>query len=296
MVSTPQPGKSGKDAFRTLPQRVVSALVAFGLLVVAMWIGWPALLPVSVFGAIWSLREYRAMLRGKGLTVGDRSIYVYAVLVLIASLPNLPPPTTGATWREIVIVAFALHMLVREVARPAERALERMVYGLFGMLWIPLLLSFGLLLRYLPDARTGFWYLLITVVGAYASDVGAYFVGSTIGKRKLAPEISPNKTLEGALGGLGLSFLIVFGMVELSRAWAPPGVNIYDALTFSLLVSSAAQLGDLSESLIKRSLGAKDSGQFLPGHGGILDRLDSVMFTLPVAYYFLAFSVFGLGK
>lgn len=281
------------DAFRTLPQRAISGLLAFGGLTIAMWIGWPALLPLAIFAAIWSLREYRAMLRAKGLSVGDRSIYVYATLLLIGSLPHLPMPVSGATWREIVVVTFALQMLVREVARPAEKALERMVYGLFGILYIPLLLSFGLLLRYLPDARQGFWYLLITVLGAYASDTGAYFVGSTFGKRKLAPEISPNKTIEGAIGGLVLSFMIVFGMVELSRAWAPPGVNIYDAVTFGILVSSAAQLGDLAESVIKRSLGAKDSGSFLPGHGGLLDRLDSVMFTLPVAFYFLAFSVFG---
>lgn len=287
--------QKANETFRTLPQRAVSGFLAFGALALAMWIGWPALLPLTIFAATWSLREYRAMLRVKGLSVGDRSIYVYAALLLVGSLPGLPVPVTGATWREITVVIFALHMLVREVARPAEKALERMVYGLFGMLYIPLLLSFGLLLRYLPDARQGFWYLLITVLGAYASDTGAYFVGSTMGKRKLAPEISPNKTLEGAIGGLVLSFLIVFGMVELSRAWAPPGVNIYDAVTFGILVSSAAQLGDLAESVIKRSLGAKDSGRFLPGHGGLLDRLDSVMFALPVAFYFLAFSVFGPG-
>jgi phosphatidate cytidylyltransferase len=283
------------ETFRALPQRAASGLLAFGALVVAMWIGWPALLPLSILAAIWSLREYRIMLRAKGLSVGDRSIYVYAALLLIWSLPTLPMPVPGATWREIVVVTYALHMLVREVARPAEKALERMVYGLFGMLYIPLLLSFGLLLRYLPDARHGFWYLLITVLGAYASDTGAYFVGSTLGKRKLAPEISPNKTLEGAIGGTVLSFLMVFGMVELARVWSPPGVNIYDAVIFGILVSSAAQLGDLAESVIKRSLGAKDSGKFLPGHGGLLDRLDSVMFALPVAFYFLAFSVFGPG-
>ncbi len=289
--------RKANEAFQTLPQRFISGILAFGGLVVVMYIGWYALLPLGIFAAVWSLREYRTMLRNKGLSVGDRSIYAYAALLLIGSLPPqvLPAPIAGATWREIVMVIFALHMLVREVTRPAEKALERMVYGLFGMLYIPLLLSFGLLLRYLPDARQGFWYLLITVVGAYASDTGAYFVGSSLGRRKLAPEISPNKTVEGAFGGLVLSFLIVFGMVELSRAWAPPGVNIYDALTFSILVSSAAQLGDLAESVIKRSLGAKDSGNFLPGHGGLLDRMDSLMFTLPVAFYFLAFSVFGPG-
>ncbi|MFN3266144.1 MAG: phosphatidate cytidylyltransferase, partial [Deinococcales bacterium] len=123
-------------------------------------------------------------------------------------------------------------------------------------------------------------------------DVGAYTIGGLIGKRKLAPEISPSKTLEGSLGGLFCSALMLFLMQEAIRSFIPD-VRIWEIWLFAILVSSAAQLGDLAESVIKRSLGAKDSGTFLPGHGGLLDRLDSLLFVLPVAYYFLSVAVFS---
>ena len=296
------PSAKPRRAFDALPQRVVSSLISFAAVVILVWLS-STLIVLLGAAVIIGLREYRAMLRNKGIEVGGRAIYVYGLLVLVSSLPGLPEPLPGVSWREAVLIAFGLHLLISEVVRPGERPLERVVYSAFGLFYIPFLLSFAMSLRYLPNpqdglwylpnTREGFWYLMITVVGAYASDIGAYMIGGAFGKRKLAPEISPAKTVEGALGGLGFSFLLVFGLAEIVRASFPPGVNLYDALVFSLLVSSAAQLGDLSESLIKRSLGAKDSGNFLPGHGGLLDRMDSILFALPVAFYFLRLAVFS---
>jgi phosphatidate cytidylyltransferase len=283
-------------AFSTLPQRIVSALVAFSGVVLMVWGGWPTLTVLLIAVSFLGLHEFRAMARHKGMAVGGRSIYGFAALMMLASEPWLREGVgfipEGIPWREIVMWMYLTWVLIVEVIRPSERPLERIMTSLFGMLYIPFLLSFGLLLRYEPNAQLGFWYVVITAVGAYASDVGAYFVGGSIGKRKLAPEISPNKTLEGAIGGLAFSFLVVFIFSELLRGIAPE-VKLVEMGIFSLLVSAAAQLGDLAESIIKRSFGVKDSGTFLPGHGGLLDRIDSTLFALAVAYYFLSVAVFG---
>ena len=288
--------KKKSGAFSTLPQRVISSLVAFSIVVFLIWAGWVSLTLLLVATTILALHEFRTMARRKGMPIGGRSIYGFGILMLIASEPWMQQGIWfipgGVPWREIVIWMYFIWVMIVEVIRPSERPLERIMTSLFGMLYIPFLLSFALLLRYEPNGVLGFWYVVVAAVGAYASDVGAYFVGGTIGKRKLAPEISPAKTLEGAVGGLAFSFLVVFIFSEFLRSIAPD-VRLIEMGIFSLLVSSAAQLGDLAESVIKRSFGVKDSGTFLPGHGGLLDRIDSTLFALPVAYYFLSVAVFG---
>jgi phosphatidate cytidylyltransferase len=288
--------QKSSGAFSTLPQRIISSLVAFSAVVAMVWFGWVTLTVLLIFATTLGLHEFRSMARKKGMAVGGRSIYGFGILMLLASGPLasqgfwvIPP---GVPWREIVVWAYLTWVLIVEVVRPSERPLERIMTSVFGLLYIPFLLSFGLLLRYEPNAQLGFWYVVVTAVGAYASDVGAYFVGGSMGRRKLAPEISPSKTLEGAIGGLAFSFLIVFVFSELLRGIAPE-VRLVEIGIFSLLVSSAAQLGDLAESIIKRSFGVKDSGTFLPGHGGLLDRIDSTLFALPVAYFFLSVAVFS---
>jgi phosphatidate cytidylyltransferase len=283
-------------AFRALPQRIVWSLVAFAVVVFCTWAGWVSLSLMLVAAVGMGLYEYRNMARRAGLAIGGRSIYVFAALMLLASQPWLREGIwfipAGIAWREIVLWAYVFWVMIVEVVRPSERPLERIMTSIFGMMYIPFLLSFGLLLRYYPNGTLGFWYVMIAAVGAYASDTGAYIVGGLFGKRKLAPEISPNKTLEGALGGLVFSALMVFIMQEAIRSFIPD-VRVWEIWMFAILVSSAAQLGDLAESVIKRSLGAKDSGTFLPGHGGLLDRIDSLLFALPVAYYFLSLAVFS---
>ncbi len=274
-----------------LGQRTLWGLVAIFSVIGMLWIGWIGALVLAIPAVIIGLHEFRSMARSKGYSVGGRSIYVFGLLMLVASLPILPENLKTVPWREIVVWAYFTWVMVVEVIRPSERPLERIMTSLFGVLYIPFLMSFGFLLRYTPNDHVGFWYIIITVVGAYASDTGAYFVGGRFGKRKLAPEISPAKTLEGALGGLLFSMLMVFGMSEAIRPLISD-VKLSEIWIFAILVSSAAQLGDLAESVIKRGFGVKDSGNFLPGHGGLLDRMDSLLFALPVAYYYLSVAVF----
>lgn len=150
---------------------------------------------------------------------------------------------------------------------------------LMGVLYIPLLLSHLALLRGLPDGISWIFLLLLIVM---SGDTGAFYVGSAIGKRKLYPVVSPNKSIEGMVGGLAGSVIGAFA----ARAIFFPGLAPIDCLATALLVGLAGQLGDLFESLLKRSFGVKDSGSIFPGHGGMLDRLDSILFAAPTLYIY----------
>ncbi|MGI8747246.1 MAG: phosphatidate cytidylyltransferase [Deinococcus sp.] len=271
----------------SLSIRVLTSLVGFGAVVVTVYFGWVTMLPALLLVAALGLREYIRMLDRRDIDVRRGSLYVFGAALIVASLPGLPAPWQGGSWREVILGFALLYSLVVEVIRPGERPLERIVYSLFGLLYIPWLLGYFLLLRYTPDAGDGLLYFSLPLLATFATDIGAYFVGYFFGRRKLAPEVSPGKTVEGAVGGLATSFLLVVVVTRLTGIW-----SLLDAFLYAAMVASASQLGDLSESLLKRSLGAKDSGSSLPGHGGMLDRLDSLLFAVPVTYLFLQLGVF----
>jgi len=132
--------------------------------------------------------------------------------------------------------------------------------------------------------RNAHWLLYALLVN-WAGDIGAYYVGRAFGTHKLAERISPNKTWEGAIGSLAASSLLAGAYL----VRFVPGVAIGQAIGLTLAVNAAGQLGDLSESAMKRGAGVKDSGALLPGHGGILDRVDSTLFSLPVVYAYWRF-------
>ncbi|WP_199777005.1 phosphatidate cytidylyltransferase [Deinococcus sp. NW-56] len=272
----------------SLSTRVLTSVVGFAVVSLIVVIGWWAMLPALVFVAVMGLFEYIRMLDRNDIDVRRVSLGVFGAAIIVASLPMIPaPPWEGGSWREVVLTVALGYLLVMEVMRPGERPLERVVYSLFGLLYIPWLLGYFLLLRYTPDGETGLLYFALPLLATFAADIGGYFGGHFFGRRKLAPEVSPGKTVEGAIGGLAFSFVIVLAMTQLTQIGSP-----LDALLLSILVASASQLGDLSESLIKRALKTKDSGSSLPGHGGFLDRLDSLLFAVPATYLFLNISLF----
>lgn len=157
----------------------------------------------------------------------------------------------------------------------------RLVFGIF---YIGLLGSHLVLLRFLPDGAG--WLIIASAITA-CSDTGAYFVGRALGKKKLCPNISPNKTVEGAAGGilLGLLGALLFAFLLL------PAVNLLFVIGVAIFLSMVGIAGDLTESIIKRGTATKDSGSWLAGHGGILDRVDSLLFVCPVLYYLLLLPV-----
>jgi phosphatidate cytidylyltransferase len=153
------------------------------------------------------------------------------------------------------------------------------------------MLSFGYVLRYHPYAvgrLAGTALLMLALVLVWISDTAAYVVGRAFGKRKLLPAVSPGKTVAGAVGALVITAVASWALVDLVLAPRTQlGLRTAHAVLFGVVVSTAVQLGDLAESLIKRQAGVKDSSQIIPGHGGVLDRIDGMLFALPIAYWLL---------
>lgn len=196
---------------------------------------------------------------------------LFPFFILHADHSKLLLAIATATVASALLFLFSLDD-IREAA--AETALF-----VLGLLYIPILLSHLVLLYSFPDGAEWIFLLLLLVMG---SDTAAYYVGSSFGKHKLYPRVSPNKSIEGAVGGLAGSVAGAF----IAKFTFFPGLAAVDCVATGLLLGVLAQTGDLFESLLKRSFGVKDSGWIVPGHGGILDRLDSILFAAPAAYYY----------
>ncbi|MEX0912015.1 MAG: CDP-archaeol synthase, partial [Gemmatimonadota bacterium] len=163
-----------------------------------------------------------------------------------------------------------------------------------GAVYTGALLSFGLFLRHLPGntgSVHGTALLLAPVVLTWASDTCAYFAGRRWGTRKLIPSVSPGKTVQGAIGAVVGTVAAAIAYRYVLEPFPTYRLGLLEAVVVGLLISVAAQLGDLAESLFKRDAGMKDSGALLPGHGGALDRFDSLLFTLPLGYFFFRYLV-----
>ncbi len=163
--------------------------------------------------------------------------------------------------------------------REMQAVSRDMAISLFGLIYVPLLLAHAGLLRMLPEGRA--WVFLVLAI-VMASDTLAYLVGKTWGRRRLYEAVSPKKSIEGAIGGLAGGLLGAF----IGKLTFFSGLNGLDVLLLGVGVGLFSQLGDLVESLLKRSFGVKDSGTLIPGHGGMLDRLDSLLFAFPMTYYY----------
>lgn len=163
-----------------------------------------------------------------------------------------------------------------------HRRLKETTLVAFGVLYVGFTLSTVASTRLLPDGERLVIFLALVT---WAGDTGAYYAGTLFGKHPLAPSISPKKTVEGAIGGLALAESAAL----LAHAWFVPELSLSDALALGLLLTAAGLSGDLWESFIKRRVGVKDSGDILPGHGGMLDRLDSLLFTAPAFYYYVTY-------
>lgn len=150
----------------------------------------------------------------------------------------------------------------------------------FGVFYVAWLLGHLIPLRSFPDGPFLIFFLFLVT---WAHDTGAFYVGYNWGRRPLAPRISPRKTWEGLAGGVVASILVAYGC----RAWFLPTWTIAETFWTGALIGIVAPLGDLCESILKRSAGVKDSGGLIPGHGGVLDRADSLIFTAPAFYYYL---------
>ena len=299
-----------------LTQRVIVSVVAAPL---ALWIvlagGAPLAALLAMVCAIGAWEFYR-MARASGARPFDDAGIVLAGLAPLAVHAHY----IGVFTVRPALVAVVLLLILG--ASIAMRGVEGHPLGavattLFGVVYTAGLLGFAYAIRY-HDTVAGYdvvgarrvavgafhlglppggMLLVFPVLVTWASDVGAFFVGRAIGGRKLMPSVSPGKTLSGAMGGLIASMLVALFFARMVLVpVAHLGFTPWGALAFGAVISVAAQTGDLFESLLKRECGVKDSSRVIPGHGGVLDRLDSLIFVLPVAYLligFLAFPVFS---
>lgn len=158
---------------------------------------------------------------------------------------------------------------------------RKAAFQAMGSLYIPLAMAYAILIRQAPAGEL--WVFFIACV-IFAGDTGAYYAGTYFGRHKLCPSVSPGKTVEGAIGGLAANV----GIGVTYKLLFLPALSVVSSLFFCLAIGVAGQAGDLFESVLKRSAGVKDSGNILPGHGGILDRIDAILFALPVAYFIKA--------
>jgi phosphatidate cytidylyltransferase len=183
-----------------------------------------------------------------------------------------------------LFLATAIHVLLQP--DDIRNAASETALTVTGYLYVPLLLAHLVLLRLLPHGIDWVFLLLFIVM---MSDTCAYYLGSRFGRHKLYPAVSPNKSVEGAAGGLVGALVGAF----LCRVTFFAELNVMDCFYIALAGGSLAQVGDLFESLLKRSCGVKDSGTIIPGHGGMLDRLDSILFAAPLIYYYALIVFYG---
>jgi len=182
----------------------------------------------------------------------------------------------------ILMIVFAV-IFINELSRGnPEQGLINAAANLFGTVYIGFMFAYILLLRFIPGID-GLFYVLFAILVTWANDSAAYFIGINFGKHKLSPQISPKKSIEGSIGGFagGLIAAVILGLFF--------DKDVIFMLILGFLVVAAGQFGDLIESVIKRNAGVKDSGYFLPGHGGVLDRFDSLLLTAPVVYYIVIY-------
>ncbi len=265
-----------------LGSRFVTAGIVAAVALLAFAIGRiTAVLLVTVIVLACAFEVYEALRRAGYHTATVIGLLGCGGIVLMAY--NVGDAAFPLVSMLVVVFTFLWYMLEVIRARPTINiSLTLMVFA-----WVGILGAFaGLLLR--PDPQ-GTGLLLGVVACAVGGDIGGYFVGRASGNTPLMPRISPHKTLEGLIGG-AITSIVIGGIVGvLLSPWSDKG--ILAGLALGLVVAITAPIGDLAESLIKRDLGVKDIGTFLPGHGGFLDRFDAILFTLPAGYY-LALQIF----
>ncbi len=285
----PPPGPA-KAASWSLGLRIASGVLFVPLLVLLARAGGYAFVGFVALEVTLGLLEFYRMMRGKGL-------HPYPLLGLLCGL--------GVVWKcfrphqsqsDLLLTGAVLVTLGLGLRRPDLKGrIEGMAVTLFGVLYVGWLSAHLVLLRELPwrAATTydqGAWYVLLAFFLTWSCDTGAYAAGRAFGRTRPWTLISPRKSVEGAVGGLVAA--LVAGFV--ARAWFAPFLSARDAVVLGLGVGLFAQVGDLVESMLKRDARHGDSSDIIPGHGGILDRFDSLYFAAPLVFYYLKIAVFQI--
>ena len=274
-----------------LKKRVITALWGIPLLIAAVWFEQP--LPwftvlIAIWGVLAVFEFYRLVAASKVPPLTYFGL-IWTLLFVLSRNSNLlsilePHFDTNLLTPLLLATVVLLPLIWFLLRTQKEGAFTSWAWTIAGIFYVGWLLSYLVALRGLEDGRNWIFFALFTT---FASDTTAFFVGRALGKHHLAPNISPGKTWEGAVGG-------IFGAIIVSLFFILPTplflhLSWGQAILLGLLVSILGQLGDLTESMFKRNMGVKDSGRLIPGHGGFLDRMDSIVFAGVVVYYYALF-------
>lgn len=296
--ATPRTALAGeskpKSAAWALRLRIASGLLFVPLLLLLARVGGLAFLGFTVLQTLLGLREFFAMMRAKGLRPNVAVGYTAAIAIgVLAYRPYTPHVALLATAALLLLLSAALR-------HPERRGIvEGMAVTAFGVLYVAWLSAHFVLLREMPwraglDYADGAKLVLFAFLVTWSCDSGAYLVGRTLGRTRPWAAISPRKSLEGSVGGFvfALAGSLLGAKTFMHGPSGTPWLSTVDALAIGSLVGICGQVGDLVESLLKRDSQSGDSSEFIPGHGGILDRFDSLYFGAPIVYYYLKVAVF----
>ncbi|MBS0628842.1 MAG: CDP-archaeol synthase [Verrucomicrobia bacterium] len=281
------------DQFSDLNKRApmsVGILIALILLIIYAANPIVSICIVALVAALAAIGvwEYARLSNSKGVQPALHLMIIVAVCEVVAFFiahkwihsPELP----------VFVVAIGVGLFFLNRFKRSEEALINVAVEFFGVAYIAIPLSYMLAILYpiSPSTVDGRWWLCYLIFVTKITDIGAYFVGRSFGKHRLAPVLSPHKTVEGAIGGLVCTILLSLLMVYLGRVFAGSAffLQYFDALILGILIGVFGQVGDLAESLLKRDAAVKDSSR-MPGLGGVLDMIDSLIFTAPIVYFYL---------
>lgn len=261
-----------------LSKRIISAVLFLPLFYLFAWklppVYFAALVLVAV---IIGQYEFYRMAKARGITP-------HAVLGVVAGaflIFESYHPLGSASWKQYLAGFLLLIMSARLFSpRSVEGAIEDISATFLGIFYVAFLFSFQVAIRMFVDGKQWLVFLFFVI---WASDIGAYSIGVPFGKHRLYQKVSPKKSVEGLIGAIAAAA----GMALLCRAWFMPDIGMGEVIGIAVALALAGTAGDLAESLLKRAAGFKDSGDIIPGHGGILDRMDSMLFAAPVLYYYL---------
>ncbi|TDL35021.1 phosphatidate cytidylyltransferase [Jeotgalibacillus sp. S-D1] len=260
-----------------MKQRLITGIIAAALFIPIVWIGGVVFVLGTYVIATVALYEVLKMRSIDVLSIpGAISILTLWVFLLPDVYYDLLNQLNYSKIETALLSVLLL--LVYTVMKKNRFTFDDAAFAVFAMLYV------GIGFYYFIETRNveneGIFWVVYALLVIWTTDSGAYFIGKSIGRRKLWPDISPNKTVEGFIGGI-LSAVI---LVAIFMQFAPLEVNVWYVLLATIILSAFGQIGDLVESALKRHYGVKDSGRILPGHGGLLDRFDSLLFVLPLMH------------
>ncbi len=290
--AVPIPTPSGSDWWANMRVRVATAAILIPIVIALAWLGGWVTLAAVLLVLVLATRELERMFARRGWRLPIAfSLVLGADFCLAAKLPDLRLLLLGIGISGTVVGASAWLMATRAVR---DETLVEWALTLAVPFYLGWPLAFVVALRGdgAGASAPGFWWLLVLLLAVWANDSGALVFGHFFGRggrHPFAPRISPKKTWEGVAGGAALAIIAVLVVAEIAaRVPAHPlaGLAWYRCIALGILIAAAATLGDLSKSLLKRITGVKDSGKLLPGHGGMLDRCDSMLFAALVVYFY----------